>query len=212
MMQQYNELDLAVPTGRHIPPRKVCGRVIRLRGLALPLLARVVSQSWSFPTAWLSSAASSVVLVKWVRLPMAENFTHENLAREERAAPGSERSFAIVMAVAFVIVGGINIWHNGRIWLWLITIAGLLILAGYFAPALLKPLNHLWFRFGLLLHAAVNPIVMGFVFYAAVLPTGLLMRALGRDLLRLKIKHAQDTYWIKRQPPGPAPHTMKDQF
>ena len=38
------------------------------------------------------------------------------------------------------------------------------------------------------------------------------MRAAGKDLLRLKIERDRDSYWIIRQPPGPAPETMKDQF
>jgi hypothetical protein len=35
---------------------------------------------------------------------------------------------------------------------------------------------------------------------------------LGKDLLRLKREPGADSYWIVRQPPGPAPETMKDQF
>ena len=58
----------------------------------------------------------------------------------------------------------------------------------------------------------VNPIVMGLLFYGTVLPTGLVMRALGKDLLRLKREPDADSYWIVRAPPGPAPETMKDQF
>jgi hypothetical protein len=53
---------------------------------------------------------------------------------------------------------------------------------------------------------------MSLVYYVSVVPTGLIMRALGRDLRRLKIDRDADTYWISRQPPGPAPETMKDQF
>jgi hypothetical protein len=63
-----------------------------------------------------------------------------------------------------------------------------------------------------LLHAVVNPLIMGLVFYGAVLPTGLVMRALGKDVLRLKLEPDRDSYWLDRQPPGPAPETMKDQF
>src|SRR5262249_17227635 len=138
--------------------------------------------------------------------------TNERLTREEQATLGSERSFAIVMTVALAIIAGINFWHDGRIWPWLGAIAVLFVVAGYFVPAALKPLNRLWFKLSLLLHAVINPIIMGLVFYGAVLPTGLVMRALGKDLLRLKIDRGSDSYWIKRQPPGPAPQTMKDQF
>jgi hypothetical protein len=78
--------------------------------------------------------------------------------------------------------------------------------------AALKPLNRLWLKFGLLLHKVVNPIVMGFVFFGAVLPTGLIMRALGKDLLRRKWQPDANSYWIERRPPGPAPASMRDQF
>jgi hypothetical protein len=138
--------------------------------------------------------------------------THESLTREEQGAPGSERSFAIVMAVALALLGSINWWHDGRVWPWLGGIAALFVVGGYFFPAALKPLNWLWFKFGLLLHAVVNPIVMGLVFYGVVLPTGLVMRTLGKDPLRLKTEPDRDSYWIMRQPPGPAPETMKNQF
>jgi hypothetical protein len=38
------------------------------------------------------------------------------------------------------------------------------------------------------------------------------MRAIGKDLLRLKQEPEAESYWIVRAPPGPAPETMKDQF
>ena len=143
---------------------------------------------------------------------MAQHFTHERLTREEQTAPGSDRSFAIVIAVALGVIGSINFWHNGHIWPWLGVVTVLVVVAGCFAPALLKPLNRLWFQFGLLLHAVVNPLVMGLVFFGAVLPTGFVMRALGKNPLRLKIEGNRESYWVKRRPPGPAPETMKDQF
>ena len=116
------------------------------------------------------------------------------------------------LAVALAALGSLNWWHDGRVWPWLFGIAALFAAAALVRPGILRPLNWLWFRFGLLLHSVVNPVIMGVVFYVAVLPTGLVMRALGKDLLRLKFEPDRDTYWIARQPPGPAPETMKDQF
>ena len=137
---------------------------------------------------------------------------HENFAREDHAAPGSERSFALLMAAVLALLGGINGWHNGRLWPWLGSGTALFVIFGWYFPAALKPLNRLWFEFGLLLHRVVNPIVMGVVFYGAVVPTGLLMRALRKDPLRLAIEPDRSSYWIERRPPGPEPQTMKDQF
>jgi hypothetical protein len=138
--------------------------------------------------------------------------THEHFAREEQTTLGSERSFAMTLAVVLFVLAGINFWHSGHVWPWLGAIAFAFVATGYFVPAVLNPLNRLWFKFGLLLHAVVNPVIMGHVFYGTVLPTGLVMRALGRDLLSLKMERDRGSYWIKRQPPGPAPQTMKDQF
>jgi hypothetical protein len=45
-----------------------------------------------------------------------------------------------------------------------------------------------------------------------VVPTGIVMRLMGKDLLRLKLERNSESYWIVRQPAGPAPETMKDQF
>jgi hypothetical protein len=61
------------------------------------------------------------------------------------------------------------------------------------------------------MHRIVNPVVMGLLFYGTILPTGLVMRLRGRDLLRLKRDPNAETYWIARAP-GPRPETMRDQF
>jgi hypothetical protein len=138
--------------------------------------------------------------------------THEVFSREERIVAGSDRSFGIVMAAALAAVTLLNVWHSGRLWPWTGGLAAMLLMAGLLRPAVLHPLNLIWLRFGLLLHRVVNPVVMALLFYGTVLPTGLVMRILGKDLLRLKRQPDADSYWIVRQPPGPSPETMKDQF
>jgi hypothetical protein len=138
--------------------------------------------------------------------------THEVFSRDEKIVAGSDRSFGIVMALAFAVVSLLNAWHSGRLWPWTGGLATLLLAAGWLRPAVLHPLNLIWLRFGLLLHRVVNPIVMALLFYGTVLPTGIVMRMMGRDLLRLKREPDADSYWIVRQPPGPSPETMKDQF
>ena len=66
----------------------------------------------------------------------------------------------------------------------------------------LQPLapNKAWLKFGLLLHHAVNPFVMAILFYVVILPTGLTLRALGKDLLRLNWDKRTKTYWLRSAP------------
>ena len=138
--------------------------------------------------------------------------THEVFYRDDKVMAGSDRSFGVVMAVALAAVTLLNAWHSGRLWPWTGGLASLFLAAALLRPSILHPLNLMWLRFGLLLHKVVNPIVMALLFYGTVLPTGLVMRMMGRDLLRLKRRPDTDSYWIVRQPPGPSPETMKNQF
>lgn len=137
---------------------------------------------------------------------------HENFSREEIIVTGSDRSFGIVMAIAFALLALLNGWYDGRLWRWMGGIAALFLIFAMVYPTALNPLNRAWLRFGLLLHKVINPVVMSLLFYGAVLPTGLILRALGKDLLRLRRDPNASSYWIVRKPPGPAPETMADQF
>ncbi len=86
------------------------------------------------------------------------------------------------------------------------------MLAAIVAPKVLHPLNRVWTSLGLLLGKVVNPIVMGVVFLLAVTPIAVILRLLGKDLLRLRRDPAADSYWIPRDPPGPDPASMSRQF
>jgi hypothetical protein len=137
--------------------------------------------------------------------------THENFTREEAPLSGSNRTFGWVMAVALALVSLVNGWHLGRLWPWTLCAAALFLVAAWIRPSSLHPLNRLWLKLGRLLHRIVNPIVMGLLFYGAILPTGLAMRLRGKDLLRLKREPGAESYWIARAP-GPSPETMREQF
>ena len=91
-------------------------------------------------------------------------------------------------------------------------VAGIFLLLALAAPAFLGPLNRLWTKFGLLLHRIVNPVVLGLMFYIAVVPVALIMRLLGKDPLQRRFDPQADSYWQPRNPPGPAPKSMVDQF
>jgi hypothetical protein len=137
---------------------------------------------------------------------------HEDFRRESgKEKHSTERGLGIVFAVVCGVIGLVGLLAGGHFVGWLIAAAvfgGL----GMWFPALLRPLNVLWYRFGLLLYRITNPLIMGIIFYGAVLPTGLLMRLFGKDVLRLKKDPQSSSYWVVRSPPGPAGETMKYPF
>ncbi len=84
--------------------------------------------------------------------------------------------------------------------------------AALLSPSVLHPLNRLWFAFGHLLSKVMTPIVMGLLYVLAIVPTAFIMRLRGHDLLRLKLDRDVKSYWIVREPPGPARGSMTNQF
>lgn len=137
---------------------------------------------------------------------------HESLSRQEEVRTSSNRSFGLVISAVLALIGVVPWLFGGRLHYWAVAASLAFLLAGLVAPATLGSLNRVWTRFGLLLHRIVSPVVLGVMFFLVVAPTGLLMRALGKDPLRLKFDRSAQTYWIPRDPPGPAPEGFKDQF
>jgi|TARA_Y100000294_G_scaffold138921_1_gene132352 predicted membrane metal-binding protein len=138
--------------------------------------------------------------------------THDNISHTSDVQIGSERTFGIVFAVVFALIALWPLKNGADAQYWAAILALLFLLSGFFAPRLLKPLNLIWFKFGLLLHKIVNPIVMGMLFLTTVTPIGLIMRVSGKDLLRLKLEDNTKSYWIRRDPDEINPESMRNQF
>jgi Saxitoxin biosynthesis operon protein SxtJ len=139
---------------------------------------------------------------------------HEDFTRTETVKGSSDRSFGFVMGAFFALLALFPLLHGplSSIRWWALGVAAAFLALALLWPAPLRPLNRAWLKLGLLLSKIVSPIVMMVLFYATVTPIGVLMRWAGKDPLRLRRDPAATSYWIPREPPGPAPNSMKQQF
>ncbi len=124
----------------------------------------------------------------------------------------SARSFAVVFCVVFALIGLLPLVSGGGVRVWALAVSAVFLFFTFFFTSVLQPLNVLWFRFGMLLSRIVNPIVMFLIYAVAIVPFGVAARLFGKDLLRLKLEPNSKSYWIDRQPPGPAPDSIEQQF
>jgi hypothetical protein len=138
--------------------------------------------------------------------------TNEPIQTHRKVTVGTERNFGIVFAVVFALIGLAPLYHGEAVRWWSIILSATFLVCALLVPRVLRPLNLLWFKIGLLLHHVVNPVVMGALYFGAVVPMGLLVRALGKDLLHLKFDKTAASYWIPRDPPAPPPGGMTKQF
>ena len=121
---------------------------------------------------------------------------------------GSNRSFGIVFFIIFLIIGLLPLLNENEVRIWAILICFVFLILGVLTSKILSPLNKIWFKFGIFLGNFIAPIVMGFIYFVVVTPTGLIMKALGKDLLNLK-KNNKETYWIKKDNSN---NNLKNQF
>ena len=127
---------------------------------------------------------------------------------EKNIKISSNRSFGIVFFIFFLIIAIYPLLESGGIRIWSFILSLIFLILGLINSEFLTPLNQLWFKVGLLLGKLISPIVMGLVFFIVVTPTGLIMKLLKKDILKLR-KNSSKTYWVERPK---IKSEMKNQF
>jgi hypothetical protein len=123
----------------------------------------------------------------------------------DKQQPGSNRSFGFVFAGVFAVVVAYIFIKFDRFSVAAAAACAIFLLCALFVPQVLSPLNKLWFRFGLLVHKIVSPVVLGIIFFGVFTPAGL--------LLKLFSKHEEKTAgWINRTSDGPERSSFRNQF
>ena len=144
-----------------------------------------------------------------------ESGTHEELRAHNEVKGSSDRAFGLTVGGILAVIGLIRGLFGTGLDLWAIVLMGVgsaLVALGLVAASTLAPLNRAWTKLGLVLFKVVNPVVLFLIFILTVVPTGLIMRWMGRDPLRLRRDPTAASYWIERQPPGPNAEGLRNQF
>ena len=121
------------------------------------------------------------------------------MSQKSKIKVSSNRNFGLVFFVVFLIISLWPLLDGGQLKIWSLFFSLFFLVLGLMNSKLLTPLNLLWTKFGILLGNVFAPIVMSFIFFLVVTPIGLLMRMMGKDLLRTKYNKSGKSYWIKRE-------------
>jgi len=122
------------------------------------------------------------------------------------------RIFGLVFSAIFFVIALLPFIWGGEYRLWALLVALVWAVPALFFPSILAPLNRLWAQFGLLMHKVVNPVLMALIFFLTVVPTGLILKLLGKDPMRRKFDSNVDSYWISRDPKSLTKESFDDQF
>ena len=123
-----------------------------------------------------------------------------------------DRHFGFLFMGVFALLAANSYLRGGHVYPWYAILAGATALVTFIKPQLLRPFNALWMRLAGLLHRIVNPVVLGVIFFLALVPVGIIQRFSGRDSMRRSFDPKARSYWINREHPGPVPESLLNQF
>jgi hypothetical protein len=125
----------------------------------------------------------------------------------------SDRSIGVLFSVVCALLAGWAYYKGSHWWKWLAAGSGAFLLVGLLVPIVLRPLNWVWMRLGLILGMIISPIVLGIIYFVVITPVALFFKIKGRDALSRKYDAKLASYWVHRDPPGPdGPSSFPRQF
>jgi uncharacterized membrane protein YkgB len=103
------------------------------------------------------------------------------------------------VGAAFLALGGIAWWRgHHRTALVTATLGATLVLAGALVPGRLSGVYHAWMGLAHAISRVTTPVFMGIVYFIVLTPIALVMRLLGYDPLRQRVRVA--SRWHSREP------------
>jgi len=118
------------------------------------------------------------------------------------------------MSALLAIIGVVQllVWQHQRAATIFWILAVVFFLPGLLAPAILRPVYALWMKFAAILAWINTRIILGLTFYLVFTPIGLILRLLGKDLIKQKWDSKAKTYWIEREPVAFDPSRYEKQY
>ena len=115
----------------------------------------------------------------------------------KKSLKSSNKSFGILFFIVFTLYGVWPMLSSGDLRIWSLAIGVTFLILGLLNSKLLGPLNLAWVKFGEILGRIIAPIVMAFVYFCVITPIAIIIRLLGKDLLKVKF-NTRSSYWISR--------------
>lgn len=116
----------------------------------------------------------------------------------------SDRSFGWTFTVVFALLG--------LLYPWALALAAATALVTLTRAHWLAPAKRAWMKLGAALHHVVSPLALGLIFFGMFTPVGIAMRLAGRDAMQRRFEPQARSYWIERDPQGPADDSYRNMY
>ena len=121
------------------------------------------------------------------------------------------RRFGLTVGAAFLVLAALSWWRGHLVPPAVLGgLGGLLVLAGLVGPTRLGPVQRAWMGLAHAISKVTTPVFMGLVYFLVITPTGLVMRALGRN--PLEHPRVGSGFWVARPEGERRSRSMERQF
>lgn len=113
------------------------------------------------------------------------------------------RNFGLVVGGVFAGIAAVIAWRSAVLGPWVLGLGSVgttLVAFGLAAPRVLRPLFRVWMGLAVVLGFVMTRVLLTVVFVLLLVPIGLVLRLLGKDLLRLKLDRSAVSYWLPKEP------------
>ena len=120
-------------------------------------------------------------------------------------SPRALRQFGLVVGGVLAAVAGLLAWRRGVSPVaWGVGgVGAALLAAGLVAPVALRPVRRVWMAAAFVMGAVMTRVILTAAWALIFVPTGLVLRAVGKDPLQRRLDPDAETYWVRRDDGGP---------
>ena len=122
------------------------------------------------------------------------------------------KKFGLAVGGVLLAIGAYMLYRGNPGFWWLIVPGGLLMLLGWLAPAVLKPIHRPWMMLALVMGWLMTRVILSLLFYLILSPIAILARLSGKTFLDLKWPDQRDSYWRNREDGIPDKSHYENQF
>lgn len=122
------------------------------------------------------------------------------------------KKFGISLSIVFLLITLLIFKKSGR-FIWpTFLLSFLFFVTALIKPFLLKPVQAILARIGLVMNWIFSRLILFIVFYLLFTPMGLIIKLFRGDLLDRKIEKCKDSYWRKKEKNTLGPLGYEKQF
>jgi hypothetical protein len=119
----------------------------------------------------------------------------------EKMAMNETRKFGLALAIVLAALAGVQVLRSHTTAAsWLAACAVIALVLTVFAPRALAPVSKVLTAIARAIGWVNTHLILALAFYLVFTPVGLVARLLRKDLLRIRFRSAEDSYWIPYEP------------